>query len=103
EEVLAESHTEERRAALEHVAGLISALQFEALISELRIDPERLGRAARLGPDVLAAAQRRVLDATAAREEDILAAAVSWPEEPALRSAAHEVAFLSTACTIVER
>jgi len=86
EDVLAASHSVERRADLLAIAGLATEQQFGELVARLRADPERLARAAVLGRDGLAAALGRVLGAPP-DEESVIAQAVSWAGAGTLRQA----------------
>jgi ATP-dependent helicase/nuclease subunit A len=89
ETMLAEAHTEERRAALGALAGLASAEQFGHHVKTLQADRGHLGKALAL-PD-LAAAQRRALGVAGSSEADIIAAGVNWQAERDLREAARIV------------
>ncbi|OJY65861.1 MAG: double-strand break repair helicase AddA [Rhodospirillales bacterium 70-18] len=91
EAMLAEAHTPERRAALETLAGLVSAEGFGGLVEALQADRARLDRLLRAGPDAWQAAQRRVLGADGSAEA-LMAEAARPPGEPALLRAARLVA-----------
>jgi ATP-dependent helicase/nuclease subunit A len=100
ETMLAEAHTEDRRAALRALAGLASAEQFGRHVDTLQADQQRLVAALAL-PD-LGAAQRRALGITGGTEAEILAAGVNWQAERDLREAARIVHQLG-AKTCAER
>ncbi|MGH7213108.1 MAG: UvrD-helicase domain-containing protein, partial [Acetobacteraceae bacterium] len=90
ETMLAHAATPALRAALGRIAGLTSADQFGRLVAALQVDRDRLNAALALGPE-LREAQRRALGVTATNDHDLLEAAVTWPNEPALRAAADHV------------
>lgn len=72
EAMLEEAHTPRRRAALEHLAGLVTLGGFGALVEALQKAPELLA----LPPEAMAAAQQRVLGVTG-DEAGLLAGAVA--------------------------
>ncbi len=100
ESMLAEAHTEDRRAALRVLAGLTSADQFGRHVDALLTDRQRLATALAL-PD-LVAAQRRALGVVGTTEADILAAGVNGLASRDRREAARIVHRLG-AKTCAER
>jgi ATP-dependent helicase/nuclease subunit A len=87
EDMLAEAHTAERRAALDALAGLVSVGDFGKLVSHLQTDRERFARVTSLAPEALRHGLDRVLNA----DRSAPAAAVGC-EDAALREAARVVA-----------
>jgi ATP-dependent helicase/nuclease subunit A len=87
ETMLAHASAADRRAALDLLAGLVSAEQFGGLIALFKEHLPRLNHAFELGAG-LGAAQRRALSVTAASEVEVIRSAVSWPSEHELRDAA---------------
>lgn len=100
EAALAEAHTDEARAALDHVAPLASAKRFAGLVEDLRRDAERLETARNAG----LRAPHRALGATAASERELLDEAVRWSGDGSVREAIVEIAA-NDACapTVRER
>ncbi len=87
ETMLAHASAPDRRAALELLAGLVSAEQFGRHVVSLQDRLPRLYHALEMG-DGLGAAQRRALGVTAASEAEIIRSAISWKSEDELREAA---------------
>jgi ATP-dependent helicase/nuclease subunit A len=87
ETMLAHASAPDRRAALELLAGLVSAEQFGRHVVFLQERLPRLHHALEMGTG-LGAAQRRALGVTAASEADIIRDAINWQSESELREAA---------------
>ncbi|MDE2582025.1 MAG: double-strand break repair helicase AddA, partial [Rhodospirillales bacterium] len=92
EDMLRDAGIGPRRAALETLAGLVGARDFQDLLAGLLARRDRLDPALALGPGQLEAAQRRVLGVTATNEAELIAGAVTWPGEAALRAALARIA-----------
>ena len=87
EDMLAHASSPSMRAALDTLAGLVSADQFGRHVAALQADLPRLKNALDMG-EALEAAQRRALGVTAKAEAEIIASAINWQSEPELRQAA---------------
>ena len=87
ETMLAHASADNMRAALQVLAGLVSAETFGHHVATLQTNLPRLRHALDMG-DSLEAAQRRALGVTAATESDIIANAINWQSERDLREAA---------------
>ena len=85
--MLSHASASDRRAALELLAGLVSAEQFGRHVVFLQERLPRLHHALEMG-DGIAAAQRRALGVTAASEAEIIRSAINWQSERELREAA---------------
>jgi ATP-dependent helicase/nuclease subunit A len=90
EHMLAHAGAPRLRAALEVLAGLVSADRFGRHVAALQRALPRLAAALELG-DAIEAAQRRVLGVSATSEKDIVLRAVNWPAAAALRKASEIV------------
>jgi ATP-dependent helicase/nuclease subunit A len=73
-------------AALDALAGLVTADGFAGLVAMLEASRDRLSPALALPPTVLEAAMRRVAGAVSRDEAALIAAAVDWPDEAPLRA-----------------
>jgi ATP-dependent helicase/nuclease subunit A len=90
EHMLAHAGAPRLRAALEVLAGLVSADQFGRHVAALQRSLPRL--AATFEPlNAIEDAQRRVLGVSATSENDVVLRAVNWPAEVSLRDAARTV------------
>ena len=86
ETMLAHTDTPDRRAALEMLAGLVSAEQFGRHVAALQSNLPRLKAALDMG-DALAEAQRRALGVRLTSKDAIIADAINWQSERELREA----------------
>ncbi len=82
ETMLARTHTPERRAALEALAGLASLDGFGGLVQTLQRDRARMDAVAALGPDRLRA---RLAEILGARAPGVLGEHARWRDEHDLR------------------
>jgi ATP-dependent helicase/nuclease subunit A len=92
QEEMLENSSDERRAALEALAGLVRVSDFGHLVRELMRDRRRLAAVLSLPPDELAAALDRATGAGRSRGPDEAAAC----DDRALRTAARAVADLGS-------